>query len=517
MATLNRHWIALAALLVATGGVYANHFGNGFHFDDSHTIQSNPHITSLANAGRFFVDATTFSALPLNQTYRPLLTLSLAFDFWCGGGLKPWVFHVSSFSLYLLQLVFMFLLFRRLLPKDRESTALFGTAIYALHPISAETVNYIIQRGDVMSTAAVVAGLWLYARNPRPFGWHLLPLGLGCLSKPPAVILAPLIFAYVYLFTGADETAAQQVRLNERRPRWVLRRVRKAARESAPAFALAILYYFVQKSLTLPMATPPGFQPRWYILTQPWVTLHYFRSFFWPNALTADSDWGQLHSYTAPEFIAGVVFLLVFVGFMIAAGRTREWRVEAFAMAWFILALLPTALTPLAEVMNDHRMYFPHVGTALLVAAVLGRARRRISQRRVATRRHRRLHDRLRQLGLRHLSAQRSVENGIFAVARRHHQEPAERPRPAELWADASGGRRRRGSARLLRASADHSARLYVRGELSRPRQGGAQTQRGGRVALPTRADAQPGARGTRLFRSFPACARAAGGGAAGA
>jgi tetratricopeptide (TPR) repeat protein len=37
-------------------------------------------------------------------------------------------------------------------------------------------------------------------------------------------------------------------------------------------------------------------------------------------------------------------------------------------LSWFVIALLPTSLTPLAEVANDHRMFFPFVGLALAVA-----------------------------------------------------------------------------------------------------------------------------------------------------
>jgi len=47
----------IAALLV-TGvlAVYSNHFLNEFHFDDAHTVQSNPYIRDLHNIGRFFTD-----------------------------------------------------------------------------------------------------------------------------------------------------------------------------------------------------------------------------------------------------------------------------------------------------------------------------------------------------------------------------------------------------------------------------------------------------------------------------
>ena len=68
----------LAVLLAA----YANHFHNGFHYDDGHTIVNNASIRELRNIPLFFRDATTFSTLPSNQSYRlvhwPPLMLSVA-------------------------------------------------------------------------------------------------------------------------------------------------------------------------------------------------------------------------------------------------------------------------------------------------------------------------------------------------------------------------------------------------------------------------------------------------------
>src|SRR5579875_3773407 len=99
-----RLWGATALLAVAVLACYSNHFGNSFHFDDSHTVVDNPWIRSLDNVPRFFTDTTTFSVLPANRTWRPLVSSSLAFDYWLGGGLKPFWFHLSTFVWYLAQL-----------------------------------------------------------------------------------------------------------------------------------------------------------------------------------------------------------------------------------------------------------------------------------------------------------------------------------------------------------------------------------------------------------------------------
>src|SRR5471030_2889357 len=89
-----------ALLLVAILAVYANHFHNGFHFDDAHTIVNNAAIRELRNIPLFFRDATTFSALPSNQSYRPLVSTLLAIDYALGHRLRPFWFHCSIFALF---------------------------------------------------------------------------------------------------------------------------------------------------------------------------------------------------------------------------------------------------------------------------------------------------------------------------------------------------------------------------------------------------------------------------------
>ena len=93
--------LAVAALVVMA---YANHFQNGFHFDDSHAIVDNPFVRDIANVPRYFSDATTFSILPQNQSYRPVLQATLALDYWLAGGYVPWVFQLDTFFWFLLQL-----------------------------------------------------------------------------------------------------------------------------------------------------------------------------------------------------------------------------------------------------------------------------------------------------------------------------------------------------------------------------------------------------------------------------
>ena len=93
----NVKWIKMIGLfivLVLTLLVYSNHFNNPFFFDDSHTIVTNSAITQISNWPTFFTDATTFSSLPANRAYRPMMTLMNAIDYNIGGGLNAKYFHI---------------------------------------------------------------------------------------------------------------------------------------------------------------------------------------------------------------------------------------------------------------------------------------------------------------------------------------------------------------------------------------------------------------------------------------
>ncbi len=137
--------LLVVLLAVALPAAYSNHFDNGFHFDDSHTIRDNIYIRDIGNIPLFFQDSKTFSVLPSNQTYRPLTSTTLAIDYRLGGG-QPLYFHLSTFFWYLVQCILMFFLFSYVIRKSQTHPwnhyfGLFACGLYALHTANAETIN----------------------------------------------------------------------------------------------------------------------------------------------------------------------------------------------------------------------------------------------------------------------------------------------------------------------------------------------------------------------------------------
>ena len=362
--------------LAAMGGLgllfaaYANTFGNAFHFDDAHVVVDNLYIRSLANAGRFFTDVRTTSALPQNQAYRPLVTLSLAVDYALGGGLSPRAFHLDQLFLLLLLGVALFFFYRRVM--DRASPAplnrylaLFSATLFCVHTINTETMNLMHARSEILSALGIVCGFLVYLGAPhlRRLQVHLMPMMIGALAKTPAVLLAPLLFVWELLAPGHPQQPAE-------RP--FVSRLKSALRATAPAFlAAAALFWFVEKRMAPSTLDYGGGNRIAYARTQVWVWLHYLRLFVLPTGLSADTDLKLIPSWYDTRVLAGFCVLAALAWVALRCARTpRAWPVT-FGLAWFAIGLLPTSsVIPLAEPLNEHRIFLPYIG--LVLSAVWG-------------------------------------------------------------------------------------------------------------------------------------------------
>jgi len=105
--------------------------------------------------------------------------------------------------------------------------------------------------------------------------------------------------------------------------------------------------------------------------------MRYFSMFFWPAGLSADNDWPLVSGPDDSRSVLGAMFIAALLVTISACWRPQSTKPIAFGLAWFFVTLLPTSLTPLAEVANDHRMFFPFIGLSLAITVaaslVLGR------------------------------------------------------------------------------------------------------------------------------------------------
>ena len=352
-----------ALLLAAIFAAYANHFNNSFHFDDAHTIVNNASIRELRNVPLFFRDAATFSSLPSNQSYRPLVSTLLAVDYRLGA-LHPFWFHLSIFVLVLALTLLIAFVVHRLLDQAESSAqnrwiALAAAAWYGLHPANADTVNYIIASSEVISTFGVIASFAAYLAFPqlRRYYFYVLPVAIAILAKPTAAIFAPLFAMYWLLF-------------EQNKARVTETRLQRIGRMIVPFLICAAMLLFVQH-MTPHSWVAGAANARNYLITQPYVAVLYLKTFFWPSGLSADYDPNPFATTDDPRFWAGFAFVILFTICAIAVAVFKKTALIGFGFLWFLIALLPTSLFPLAEVMNDHRTFLPYVGLLIAMAAAV--------------------------------------------------------------------------------------------------------------------------------------------------
>lgn len=365
-------FIFLPLLILVVSLTYSNHFNNSFHFDDSHTIENNLFIRDLKNIPLFFKDGTTFSSLPSNQSYRPIVSASLAIDYWLGNGYNLFYFHLSSFLFFVFQGILMFFFIFKLFDVSyRNNWNFFIAALaatwYLVHPANAETVNYIISRSDIQSTFCVILAFVLYVFSPfcKKTFLYLIPIGIGALAKPPAVMFVPMLFFYILFFE-------EKIGLNKLLDKQHWGKLFSVIKALIPAFVFCAIAYKLVDHLTPKTWVPGGNSTYHYLITQPYVIFHYFITFFLPTGLSADTDWQTLDTIWHSQFFIGCFFILLMLVIAYLFSKEEHLRPISFGIIWFFLALIPTSsIIPLAEVMNDHRVFFPYVGLVISVCWTL--------------------------------------------------------------------------------------------------------------------------------------------------
>jgi tetratricopeptide (TPR) repeat protein len=357
MSASRQFLIAAALAAAAIVFVYSNSFHNSFHFDDNHVIVNNVFIRSLRHVPLFFRDAHTFSTRADHATYRPLVSLTYAIDYAVAGSLDPVAFHVTQIVLLLAIWGMLVVFFRKALDVARPSPrnqwiALAAATLWSIHTVNTETMNLISARSEELAAIGTLAAFLLIQFSPRSRRWHLylIPIVIGALAKAQIVIFAPLLLIYLIFVEG--------------------RSIRKRATWAAvaPSFVAGLLLLLVLNKLNAPEWIPGGSSKWHYFLTQGFAWMRYTRLFFVPVGLTADTDWKTFESWHDPRAIAGFVFVALLIALIRYVSRRDGMRAVAFGLSWYAATLVPTSsIYPLAEVVNEHRVFLPYMGLALAV------------------------------------------------------------------------------------------------------------------------------------------------------
>ena len=343
-------WAIGAGLVLLVAGIYGRSVGfDSVDFDDGEYVFANPNVLEGLSAKSVAWALTAFHS----ANWHPLTWVSHMLDIQLFG---PWpgAHHLVSVAIHAINAVLLFFLLRSATSVFWPSAVV--AALFAAHPINAESVACISQRKTVLSTLFLLLALLAYTAWIRRGGAArylavAVLLALGLLAKP-ALVCAPLLFlAFDF---------------------WPLRRGRPRLSEKIPFFALAAgssVATILAQSKWKAMAESGNFPLGSRVTNALVSTVLYLRDAVWPVNLAA--FYPHPASLNRPIGIlaaAGAALLLIAITIVaFAARRTRPWLL--FGWAWFLAALGPVVgiVQAGSQARADRYAYIPLIG--IFVAA----------------------------------------------------------------------------------------------------------------------------------------------------
>ena len=372
-ALLNRrHILAVALLVLAASAVFANTFGNSFIWDDQNVIIDDPFIRDTGKLHFLFTREywqRSSGSLGSGGRYRPLSMASFAVDHVLWGD-NPSGYHLTNLVLHIMNVLLVyFLVFGltddrkdRLLPAPAFLAALF----FAVFPVHVESVTWIKNRSDLLSTLFFLSSFLLFVEYLRRDGLAVRAYNLiasfscfllALLSKEIALTLPFFLFFYAAYFV----------------PRAGLKRPLLGM---LPFFALMAVFIVFKIAVPDVMPAPGGAEPAGFFQHMLAVLKTYgcyLLILLWPFNLNAERLFRIPASFFEPAVVLSVISLILILVFIIKTFRRRS--LAGYSLLWILASLLPVSNLvfisgrPIAE----QRLYLPSVGFCLLLSLAVYR------------------------------------------------------------------------------------------------------------------------------------------------
>ncbi len=358
----------VAALVALVLLVYAPALENGFvNLDDNVYVTGNPMVLQGLEATTLAWAATANVA----SNWHPLTMLSHMTDVELFG-LEPRGHHLTSIMLHALNTVLLFIVLRRM--TGQEGRSLVVALLFAVHPTRVESVAWVAERKDVLSTAfwlltMLAYGAWHRRPSRRRYGTICVLLALGLMAKPMLVTLpCVLLLLDAWPLRRIDPTNATRLTAW-----WPL------VREKLPLFAIVVAFCVIavatqgtaiEQVEARPLDQRIANAAHSYVWYAVQTVVPHGLAVYYPF-----QDPGTLR----PMLAAGVLVAISLV--LVSLRRRAPWA--AVGWFWYLGSLVPViGFLPVGgQARADRFTYVPTIGLLIIVAwgahALLARARRR--------------------------------------------------------------------------------------------------------------------------------------------
>jgi tetratricopeptide (TPR) repeat protein len=361
-------WLTMALLILVTVILYWPAVRHGFvNYDDNFYVTANVHIqyglTGENLKWAFFN--------PVDNNWHPLTVLSHMLD--CQlFGLNPWGHHLINVLLHALNTGLVFFLLRQLTGATWRS--LMVAALFGWHPVHVESVAWVAERKDVLSTCFGLLSLIFYVRFAEqkgarsqqqgtsislilvPYFWSLFFFALGLMSKA-------MLVTWPFVMLLLDYWPLERFKVQGSRFK-----VQRLILEKVPFLGLSVLMsvvtFVVQKRTVAVVSVenlPLGARGENALISY----CRYLGKLFWPTDLAVfypyAGAWPMAEVLLAGGLLLGITALCVVIR------RHRPFLLVGWL--WYIGTLVPViGLVQVGEQsMADRYTYIPSLGVLILL------------------------------------------------------------------------------------------------------------------------------------------------------
>ena len=352
--------LALAGLATVA---FAPALRNGFvNFDDNLYVTENRQVLACLSTESLIWAWTTLHA----GYWQPLTWMSLQMDAQLFGP-AAWGYHLTNELWHVVNVVLLFWVLRCLTGSTWRSATV--AALFGVHPLRVESVAWVSERKDVLSTFFGLLTVLAYqAYTVRPgllrYGAVAAALTLGLMAKPMLVTLPALLLLLDFWPLRRGHASAADGQPDAAPASWS-----RLVLEKVPLFALALAFGVVTiiaqerahallslQRLSLPVRLGTA------VMAYGW----YLNKTVWPAGLAPS------YPHPGPELswagVGGIALglLAISVLALVNAGKRPYFAVGWF---WFVAVLVPVVglLQAGEQPWADRFTYVPHIGLLLLV------------------------------------------------------------------------------------------------------------------------------------------------------
>jgi len=371
---LRRDVLVCLFLIVITLAVYWQARNHEFvSYDDDAYVIENPHVQAgLTRQSLVWAFTTTQAA-----NWHPLTWLSHMLDFQLYD-LNPMGHHLTNLLFHLANTLLLFIVLKRMTGALWRSG--FVAALFALHPLHIESVAWVAERKDVLSTFFLLVTMWTYGRyvaapGSRRYLLTLLIFALGLMAKPMLVTLPFVLLLLDYWPlgrfqagpAGSNDQGQVQVPLSSVKTRSPSSRL---IWEKAPFFVVSLascVVTFLVQQKGGAVETVEAFPLTIRIGNALVSYVSYMGKMIWPQSLAVFYPHPGTSLPGWQAVAAGLLLIFITIG-VIRAGRKHAYLTVGWL--WYLGTLVPViGLVQVgAQALADRYTYVPLIGLFIMIS-----------------------------------------------------------------------------------------------------------------------------------------------------